>query len=283
MSVLSVVQDVCAVVGVQIPTSVFSGINTNRTMQEMRSLANEMAQRICYDTREWNQLKKMYTIFGDGVTGEAIVHSDGRAFDLPLDFKRLLLTANVRRGSVTVTTDTLAPVSSDNTLPTVGGASLALVTPGKTSTITSLWPMRYIPDVDEWIQRRVRNRYDPWGEFTIYQGQMNIWPILNTDQSATFPYLQNACVKTALGKPATSFQADDDTFVLDERLLKLGMIFQWRAQKGAPYAEDATTFAVALATAMGHDKPGPIIVGKLPLMTNAHLAYPFPFPMPPTP
>ena len=37
MTLLSVVKDVCAAVGVTIPTSVFSNITGNRTMQEMLS------------------------------------------------------------------------------------------------------------------------------------------------------------------------------------------------------------------------------------------------------
>ena len=53
MSLLTVVRDVCTSVGVTIPTSVFASIAGNRTMAEMLALANEMAQRIAYDTREW--------------------------------------------------------------------------------------------------------------------------------------------------------------------------------------------------------------------------------------
>ena len=44
MTVLSVVKDVCAVVGVTVPQSVFSNITGNRTMQEMLEKANETAQ-----------------------------------------------------------------------------------------------------------------------------------------------------------------------------------------------------------------------------------------------
>jgi len=50
VTLLTVVQDVCAAVGVAVPQSIFSGITGNRTMQEMLALANEMAQRIAYDT-----------------------------------------------------------------------------------------------------------------------------------------------------------------------------------------------------------------------------------------
>src|SRR4029077_20075428 len=90
MTILSVVQDVCQVVGVTQPSSIFSGITSNRTMQEILSLANEMAQRIAYDTREWSKLKKMALFTGDGVT---------EAFSLPANFKRMLLTANVWRST----------------------------------------------------------------------------------------------------------------------------------------------------------------------------------------
>ena len=33
---------------------------------------------------------------------------------------------------------------------------------------------------------------------------------------------------------------------IDERLLKLGMIWQWKANKGSPYAEDMGTYSDAL-------------------------------------
>ena len=52
MTLLTVVKDVCSVVGVVQPSSVFTNITGTRTMQEMLSLANEMAQRIAYDTRD---------------------------------------------------------------------------------------------------------------------------------------------------------------------------------------------------------------------------------------
>jgi len=58
MTLLTVVKDVCAAVGVTLPgASVFSNISSNRTMQEMVSLANEMAQRIAYDNRDWTALR----------------------------------------------------------------------------------------------------------------------------------------------------------------------------------------------------------------------------------
>ena len=67
MTLLTVVRDVCAAVGVLQPQSVFTNITGNRTMQEMVSLANEMAQRIAYDTRDWTRLRKTVTYTGDDI------------------------------------------------------------------------------------------------------------------------------------------------------------------------------------------------------------------------
>ena len=64
MTLLTVVQDVCAAVGVTAADIVFSDLTANRTMQEMLSLANEMAQRIAYDTRDWSALKAYHNYVG---------------------------------------------------------------------------------------------------------------------------------------------------------------------------------------------------------------------------
>jgi hypothetical protein len=228
-----VVKDVCATVGVTIPQSVFSNLVGNRTMQEMLSLANEMAQRIAYDTRDWTRLKKTATNVGDGTT---------TAFNLPANYKRMLLTANVWRSTSAVT------------------------------------PMHFIPDTDEWLNRRSRNVTTGFGEWTLLGGQMLIFPVMPVGQSAYYAYLDKNCVALAGGGFGDGFMADGDSFALDERVLKLGMIWQWKAQKGGAYAEDMGTYGDALTIAMGHDSPGPIILGSRPISASAKIAYPWSVP-----
>lgn len=235
MTLVTVVQDVCATVGVQMPISIFTNLTGNRTMQEMLSLANEMAQRIAYDGREWTKFKATATLQGDGVA---------TAFNLPVDYKRMLLTGNVWRST------------------------------------TTLHPMRFISDTDEWLNRRSRDFYDSYGEWTLLGSQIRIAPVLGANVSAYFPYVHKNCVQLASGGVGDRFLSDTDTFALDERLLKLGMIWQWKAEKGSPYAEDEGTYETALAVAQGHDKPSPIIVGRLPISAAARTAYPFPVPTP---
>ncbi|HEX3412881.1 MAG TPA: hypothetical protein VHT00_14270 [Stellaceae bacterium] len=235
MTLLSVIQNVCPVIGVMVPTSVFSNLSNNRTMQELLALATEMAQRIAYDTRDWQLLRSVKVNNGDGTT---------TAFPLPADYKRLLLTSNIWRST------------------------------------SALTPMRFIPDTDEWINRRALNIYDAWGEWTMLGGQLNIAPTLATGLTVTYAYLTSNCIKLASGGMGAAFQADGDSFALDERLLKLGMIWQWKAQKGSPYNEDLSTYGDALSVAMGHDSPAPILIGRKTAALAARVAYPFPLPTP---
>jgi hypothetical protein len=239
VTLLSVVKDVCATVGVLQPQSVFSGITGDRTMQEMLSLANEMAQRIAYDTRDWTMLKRTAIYPGDGAwvppypippatepPDTVHVWTGTTAFPLPADYKRMLLSSGVWR------------------------------------TSSTQQPMKFIPSTDEWMHRRARNEAgSAWGEWTIIGGQVHIYAPMAVGVSAYFAYLDKNCINLASGGVGDTFQSDLDTYRLDERVLKLGMIWQWKAQKGSAYAEDLGTYGDALTNAMGHDSPAPIIVG----------------------
>jgi len=229
MTILSVVKDVCATIGVTVPQSMFSNITGNRTMQEMLALANEAAQAIAYDKRDWTTLKTTVTYTGDGVTS---------AYNLPANYKRMLLTSNVW--------------SSNSTQA----------------------PMTFVPDLDEWLIRRVDGWNTAHGEWTMYGGQIHFWPVLGSGETAFFAYLDKNCVALSGGGYGNAFLSDTDGFRLDERILKLCMIWKWKAQKGAAYAEDMSNYEDAVAVEQGHDSPSPIIVGRLPISASVRASYP---------
>jgi hypothetical protein len=235
MTLLTVVQDVCPFIGVEVPQSVFSGIAADRTLQELLALANEMARRIATDNRDWTRLKYLGQFTGDGVN---------HLFALPADYLRFPITSNMWRS-----TDTQAP-------------------------------MRFIPNVDEWTKRRLANEVDSRGEWSIFGGKVAIWPVMPVGTIARIVYISKNCIQVA--SPPNTFSDrfinDGDSFVLDERLLKLGMIWQWKAQKGSPYAEDMGSYQDAIMLAMGFDSPAPTIIGNLPVSANARVAYPWPVP-----
>jgi hypothetical protein len=83
MTLLSVVRRACLVCGVKEPDQVMAA--SDRTMQEMAALANEMAQFIS-ERHDWQTLMVQTQIDGDG---------SAEAFDLPADFGRMPTTANL--------------------------------------------------------------------------------------------------------------------------------------------------------------------------------------------
>jgi hypothetical protein len=195
--------------------------------------------------------------------------------------------------------------------------------------------MRFIPDSDEWLQRRRRGIIYAWGEWMLQGDSMHIWPIMDgggtawhtlfqylvgtvvydpddrtvwralvqhisaasgsfsqdraanptywiatgavsVPVTATFNYLDKNCITLASGGRGDSFMSDLDSFVLDEELLFLGMIWQWKANKGSPYAEDMANYQDALSYAQGADKPAAILLDRLPMSASMRSAYPYP-------
>jgi hypothetical protein len=123
-------------------------------------------------------------------------------------------------------------------------------------------PLRFVPDTDEWLNRRARGIYDSPGEWTMLGGQMLIAPPMGIGINAYFSYIDKNCVALASGGTGDSFVADGDSFLLDERVFKLGMIWRWKSQKGSPYAEDMANYGVALEAVAARDEPAPIIIGR---------------------
>jgi hypothetical protein len=230
MTIQSVIREVCSFVGVRPPQgSVFLSPYVDRTAWEFVQLANEIVQRIAYNTRDWTGLTHLATLDGDGVTDQ---------IPLPADFKRMLLSSNVWRSS------------------------------------SSQSPMNFISDPDDWLRRGMANDASVWGEWRLIGTEkIHVRPILAAGISVSFAYLNKNCIALNSGGFGDQFLNDADRFRLDERLLKLAMIWQWKCNKGATYAEDLANYEDALAHAAGADKPSPIIVGHLPISSDANIAY----------
>lgn len=234
MTVQSVVKEVCAVVGVRPPAgSIFVLPSQDRTAWEMVNLANEMAQRIAYNTREWQLFRSLASLSGNGVK---------TAFDLPPDWQRMLLTSSIY------------------------------------STAQPTIPLTFISDPDEWLTKEMNGWIDPAGSWTIFGGKINFRPAPASGVLMKFWYMHKNCItlgSSVGGGPSDVFLSDTDVYCLPERLLKLGMIWQWKANKGAAYAEDMGTYGDALNTAAGHDAPAPILVGRRPMAAAVQASYPY--------
>lgn len=149
---------------------------------------------------------------------------------------------------------------------------------------TRLWPsdqpnspLIHIPDSDRWLQEDVQNFQTITNRWTIYGGQLHIKPALVTAITVKHFYISNLLVIASGGSvpTKTDFTADNDEFFTDERLLKLAIIWRWKAAKGRPYAEDLENYNRALEVVAGNDKGARILhIGRMRVPNDVNLAWP---------
>lgn len=114
------------------------------------------------------------------------------------------------------------------------------------------------------------------GYWIMLDGQIQFRPAVSADTTAQFFYISNFSVLDADGVTKKKcFTKDGDTYLLDERVLKLGIVYKWRAQKRLEYAQDFANYEEALMQVSGHDKGARITKGASRASLGAYTAYPW--------
>ncbi|XUM19750.1 hypothetical protein ACRAVF_18975 [Bradyrhizobium oligotrophicum S58] len=130
-------------------------------------------------------------------------------------------------------------------------------------------------DLDEWLFIKDNLLVGSPGNWVLLNGAVQIFPPMPTSDTARFYYISNQYAYSAGGVAQSSFLADTDTFALPEKLLQLGIIWRWRANKRLEYAEDLKNYEIAKASAMGKDKGSQaIVVGRQRASRANDVAYP---------
>lgn len=134
---------------------------------------------------------------------------------------------------------------------------------------------RAAKDLDEWLFLKDNLLVGSPGNWVVLNKAVQIFPPMPVNDTARFFYVSNKYAVSAAGVAQSSFAADTDTFVLDERLLRLGIIWRWRADKRLEYAEDLKNYEIAKETAMAKDKGSQqIVVGRQRVSRANQVAYP---------
>lgn len=136
-------------------------------------------------------------------------------------------------------------------------------------------PLTHIVDTDEWLSYDVQSFNGVVGRWTMIGSTIGIKPAVANAAAVKFYYITNLIVDPATGSNKTDFTIDTDVFLLDERLLRLAIVWQWKANKGRPYAEDMANYENTLAMRIGEDKgPRVLTVGQQRMPSDARVAYP---------
>lgn len=136
-------------------------------------------------------------------------------------------------------------------------------------------PLSHILDLDEWLGLDIQSFDFVVNAWTLYGGQMQLKPALATGVTAKYFYQSSSIVRQGSSDLIEEFAADTDTFRLNERLLKLGIIWRWKEAKGQDYAEPMEDYEELKERLIAKDKGSRMItVGRSRRASGASTAYP---------
>lgn len=172
---------------------------------------------------------------------------------------------------------TLATLTGDGTSETFDLPDDYDRMPKKAKVHSLTWQnatFRQAADLDEWIYINDLDLTGTPGNWIIYGDQFRIFPAMSASETARFYYISNLVVAPASGSNKATFTADADTFRLSEKLLRLGIVWRWRANKRMEYSEDLSNFEIALGEEGGKDKGSKILTVGRVRTPEAVMAYP---------
>lgn len=142
---------------------------------------------------------------------------------------------------------------------------------------TWVWQRYSNAGLDAWLDLKTLLPAIPPGYWNILGGTMNFVPVISTGDQAKFYYVSNEFALAADSTPKTAFDRDDDSFILDNRLLTLALIWRWKSMKGMDYQEDIRNYDIALSQAMARDGGSRVIRSGsgMARTLNTRLAWPW--------
>lgn len=144
------------------------------------------------------------------------------------------------------------------------------------SSITRM-PLTHLTSSDAWLKQEVNAWTPEWKTWIIVENQFQFYPALDSGETASIYFISKNFARDNIGTAKTLFNADDDEFRLDNRLLRLCTVWMWKEKKGQPYAEDMRTFELALEQEITRNRgPRGFHIGRPSFMRGVRVAYPYP-------
>jgi len=132
----------------------------------------------------------------------------------------------------------------------------------------------HVTDYDKWLEYLTVMFSTVSNIWTLLGGRIHVRPVLQPSVAATYAYQSKLFARGAGGEKGR-FDNDADEFLLSEELLRLGIVWQWKANKGHAYAEDMANYEELLATLTATNiGPRRIRIGVARMPTDAVYAYP---------
>lgn len=110
-------------------------------------------------------------------------------------------------------------------------------------------------DEREWQQIKALPNPGPFYKFRIRGDHLLLNPVPSgTMSTIAFEYVSCWCVTDAGGTPKAKISADTDLIVFPDRIVRKGLKYRWKREKGLPYQADETEYYNLLNNYIARDK-----------------------------
>ncbi len=106
----------------------------------------------------------------------------------------------------------------------------------------------------EWQQKNAATAQITIGNYSRIRGNaLLFFSTPPAGDSIYFEYISNKWCQSSLAVAQTNWAADGDTGLIDEEIIRLGIVWRYRKAKGFDYGEDFRTYEMALQDVFGPD------------------------------
>jgi hypothetical protein len=135
-------------------------------------------------------------------------------------------------------------------------------------------PLAHIKDRNDWLGIDIRSFEIAVNAWILYGNQIHIKPAMATGVTAKYWYVSDKVVTAADTSTKAAFTDDTDVFRLDEELLKLCIVYNWKKAKQQDYQEEMNDYGIRLQSLITSDKGSRTIRIGRRRYTGARVAYP---------
>lgn len=153
------------------------------------------------------------------------------------------------------TTFTAVAAESQGALSTLAASGYQYIINGTLWDRTKDMPLYGPVDEPEWQRLKAITNSGPNYAYRIRGGLLLFNPVPAAPlPTIAFEYVSSWCVTAANGTLKSGITLDSDLFLFPDNLLKKGLAFRWKRDKGLPYQADEATYYDLLNKYVSRDK-----------------------------
>jgi len=272
-TMLQLVQQTAAELNLSIPSFVIG--NPSQDVQQILALMNGSGYDLIKEY-DWQALQVQYRFYTQSITANAttVNGSYNLTFEAGTDLSAVdsqwqLTGYNIPQDTYVVSANNttkvvvMSQMATGNGVQSVVCAQTAYDLPADFETITNRtqwdkskhWEMLGPEDAQQW--QWLKSGYISTGprvRWRILDNQFQIWPVMNTNEYLGWEYRSKGWVRSVTGAIKNSFTADDDTTVLDDRVMVLSTKLKYFQIKSFDTTSLTQDYQRYLSIAKSNDK-----------------------------